>query len=143
MKMHGMRDQPNERVAVVDPLSKRSPSRSRVKLLTMLVIAHVLTGAFVAFVTYDPYGKRDISFILREVREGRVSEATLVADEQRISVSTIDGQKWYARYGPPGLSQEALMEELSRADPLGNLKVTVEVSVWGMRPRSTTRTAPV
>ncbi|MFG1961236.1 hypothetical protein [Nonomuraea sp. NPDC049028] len=112
-----MGDQPNERGAVVNPLLGRSPSRPRVK--------------------------RDISFILQKTREGKVREATLIDDEQRISVSTIDGQKWYAHYGPPGLSQEALMEELIRADALGNLKVTVEVSVWGMRPDSTGLTAQV
>ncbi|GAA1743690.1 hypothetical protein [Nonomuraea bangladeshensis] len=59
------------------------------------------------------------------VREGQVSEATLIYDEQRISVSTLDGQKWYARYGPPDLSHEALSEELGKADPRGNVKVTV------------------
>ncbi|MEW1841355.1 hypothetical protein AB0392_25730 [Nonomuraea angiospora] len=138
-----MGDQPNERGAVVNPLLERSPSRPRVKLLTMLVIAHVLAGACAAFATYDPYDKRDISFILQKAREGKVREATLIDDEQRISVSTIDGQKWYAHYGPPGLSPEALMEELIRADPLGNLKVTTEVSVWGMRLDSTAQTAQV
>lgn len=138
-----MGDQPNERGAVVSPLSGRSPSAPRVKLLTILVIAHVLAGACVAFATYDPYSKRDISFILQKVREGKVREATFIDDEQRFSVSTIDGQKWYAHYGPPGLSLEALMEELIGADPLGNLKVTTEVSVWGMRSNSTAQTAQV
>ncbi|MGA5762879.1 hypothetical protein [Nonomuraea bangladeshensis] len=98
----------------------------------MLVIAHVLAGVLAACATYDPYSRRDVSFILQKAREGEVSEATLVVDEQRISVSTINGQKWYAHYGLPGLSQEALMEELGRADPGGNIKVTVVNSVWGM-----------
>ncbi|YCK39894.1 hypothetical protein ACNF49_39270 [Actinomadura sp. ATCC 39365] len=93
---------------MVKPLSERSPARPRVKLLTMLVIAHVFAGTFAAF---DPYSKRDISFILQKAHEGKLSEVTLVDDERRISVSTIDGQKWYAHYGPPGLSAEALMEE--------------------------------
>ncbi|MEU4508746.1 ATP-dependent metallopeptidase FtsH/Yme1/Tma family protein [Nonomuraea wenchangensis] len=97
----------------------------------MLVIAHVFAGVLAAYATYDPYGRRDISYILQKVHEGQVSEATLIYDEQRISVSTRDGQKWYARYGPPGLSHEALLEELGKADPLGNLKVTVKVSVYG------------
>ncbi|MEV4283961.1 hypothetical protein AB0K40_00495 [Nonomuraea bangladeshensis] len=109
----------------------------------MLVVAHVLAGVFAAWATYDPYSKRDISFILQKAREGQVSDATLIYDEQRISVSTVDGQKWYARYGPPGLSHEALLEELSKADPRGNLKVTVEVSLYGMRPGSAAETTRV
>ncbi|MGA4993621.1 hypothetical protein [Nonomuraea bangladeshensis] len=109
----------------------------------MLVIAHVLAGAFAACMTYDPYSKRDVSFILQKAREGQVSEATLIYDKQRISVSTLDGQKWYADYGPPDLSHEALLEELGKADPLGNLKVTVEVSVYGMRPGSAAETTRV
>ncbi|MGW0198723.1 hypothetical protein [Nonomuraea sp. NPDC003201] len=121
---------PHERGSMINSLSEDSLPRPRVKLLTALAIAHVLAGALVAFATYDPYDKRDLSFILQEIREGRVHEATLIVDDQRISVTTNDGQQWYAPYGPPGPSETALMEELSRADPLGQLKVTVEGSSW-------------
>ena len=41
-----------------------------------------------------------------------------------------DGRQWYADFGPPGLSEAVLMEELAKADPRGHLKVTVEASLW-------------
>ena len=62
---------------MINSLSEDSPPKPRVKLLTAMVIAHVLAGALVAFATYDPYDKRDLSFILQEIREGRVREALL------------------------------------------------------------------
>ncbi|MBT2228556.1 hypothetical protein, partial [Nonomuraea sp. NEAU-A123] len=103
------------------------PAATRTRPLT----AHILAGALVAFATYDPYDKRDLSFILQEIRDGRVREATLIDNDQRISVTKNDGRQWYADFGPPGLSETALMEELSKADPLGHLKVTVVGSSWG------------
>jgi hypothetical protein len=117
---------------MINSLSVDSLPRPRVKLLTALAIAHVLAGALVAFATYDPYDpydRRDLSFILQEIRAGRVHEAKLIDDDQRISVTTNDGRQWYAHYGLPGLSPTALLEELNRSVSLGDLnRLTVEVS---------------
>ncbi|NRQ39891.1 hypothetical protein HII36_49895 [Nonomuraea sp. NN258] len=107
-------------------------------LLVVVALALVLAGVVTAVSAYDPHEERDLSFTLREMRAGRIARATVVWDDQRLFVTTNDGRQWYAEFGVasgrsgrPGLSDEEFMAELSEADPLGRVALTVEGNSWG------------
>ncbi|MFF4775371.1 hypothetical protein ACFY05_21180 [Microtetraspora fusca] len=102
--------------------SKKRPLRKPL-LLVLTVVSAVVAG--LALFNRDDYEQADLPFITRQIQGHKVWSATVRDKEQRIEITTTDGQRFHSEWKNPGQARE-LVDALQEVQPAGGY--TIEVS---------------
>jgi cell division protease FtsH len=114
---------------MIDPPAPVRWRRSLHKPLLWALAAIIVVVAGFAFFHRDDYEKAELPFVARQIQEHKVQSATIEDNEQRIEITTTDGQRFHARWKNPGQAQE-LADALQEAQPAGGYTIRVSTTLF-------------